>query len=100
MILLLDSTNDTTSTYLATATAGTFMNKVNNLIYHTYLDDSEVDFDVQSTTPLIMSYPVAFCYLVIKFLRDEISSTYRSGDFMSGDQWTKLSTAGESVLVN
>jgi hypothetical protein len=82
------------------AYARNVIRKVNNLIFHLSEDDSEVDLESASTIPIALSYPVAFVYLVISFLRTEFSATFRSGNFVSDAQWASLSSAGEAVLTN
>jgi hypothetical protein len=78
---------------------------INNLIYHTYLDDDDVDLTKGGEFLSLLSYPICLLYVIMNFLRTAIpkgtgDGKAGNGTFLTTAEWTALSSAATNFLTN
>jgi hypothetical protein len=73
---------------------------LNNLIYHTYLDDDDVDLTKGGEWLSLASQPICLAYVILDFLRNGLPSGTGTGNFLSTAEWNALTAAASNFLTN
>jgi hypothetical protein len=76
------------------------LRSVNNLIYHTYLDDDAVDLTKGGQFTSLVATPICALYVIMDFLRNELPAGLAGGTFLSTSEMDALESAALAFLVN
>lgn len=78
---------------------------VNNLIFHIYEDDDDVDLTKGGEFVSLVSFPICLLYVIMNYLRNSIPSgtgdeKAGAGTFLSTAEWNALTSAASQFLTN
>jgi hypothetical protein len=95
-----DDANIAGNLYYSSSVILNLVRSVNNIIFHTYQADDDVDLTKGGEFTSLVATPICALYVIMDFLRTEFPAGLLGGTFLSTSEMDALETAANAFLIN